>query len=88
MDIKRSTLYYQPKSNLDKKRKEADIKDRIAAISYKHPYYGYRRMTAQLKREKVMINHKRVLRMMRELGIQGRIKRKYNSITNSKHRLD
>jgi len=42
-------------------------------------------MTAQLKREKVRINHKRVLRMMRELGIQDRIKRKYISTTNSKH---
>jgi transposase InsO family protein len=42
-------------------------------------------MTAQLKREKLMINHKRVLRMMREMGIQGRIKRKYTTTTNSKH---
>ena len=85
MDIKRSTLYYQQKDNPNEKIKEADIKDKIAAISYKHPYYGYRRMTAQLKREKLMINHKRVLRMMRELGIQGRIKRKYTTTTNSKH---
>jgi transposase InsO family protein len=42
-------------------------------------------MTAQLKREKVRINHKRVLRMMRDMGIQGRIKRKYISTTNSRH---
>jgi transposase InsO family protein len=85
MDIKRSTLYYQQKDNPDEKIKEADIKDKIATISYKHPYYGYRRMTAQLKREKLMINHKRVLRMMREMGIQGRIKRKYTTTTNSRH---
>jgi transposase InsO family protein len=84
MDIKRSTLYYRQKDNLDKKIKEADIKDRIATISYQHPYYGYRRMTAQLRREKVRINHKRVLRMMRELGIQGKIKHQYITITNSK----
>ena len=42
-------------------------------------------MTAQLKREKVMINHKRVLRMMRKMGIQGRIKHQYMTTTNSKH---
>jgi transposase InsO family protein len=83
MDIKRSTLYYRAKSN--KKIKEADIKDKIATISYKHPYYGYRRITAQLRREKVRINHKRVLRMMRELGIQGKIKHQYMTTTNSKH---
>jgi transposase InsO family protein len=85
MDIKRSTLYYQKKDNPNEKIKEADIKDKIATISYKHPYYGYRRMTAQLKREKLIINHKRVLRMMRKMGIQGRIKRKYISTTNSRH---
>jgi len=28
MSIKRSTLYYQPKGNLDKKIKETDIKKR------------------------------------------------------------
>jgi len=42
MDIKRSTLYYHAKDNLNKKIKEADIKDKIATISYKHPYYGER----------------------------------------------
>jgi transposase InsO family protein len=84
MDIKRSTLYYRQKDNLDKKIKEADIKDKIATISYKHPYYGYRRITAQLRREKVIVNHKKVLKMMQEMGIQGKIKRKYVTTTNSK----
>lgn len=43
MDIRRSTLYYRAKDNLNKKIKEADIiKDKIATISYKHPYYGKR----------------------------------------------
>ncbi len=85
MGIKRSTLYYQPKGNLDKKRKEAVIKDKIKTISYKQPYYGYRRITAQLIRDKVIVNHKKVLKIMKELGIQGRIKHKYVTTTNSKH---
>lgn len=55
MGIKRSTLYYQPKDNLDKKIKETDIKNKIKDISYKHPYYGYRRITAQLRRDKVIV---------------------------------
>jgi transposase InsO family protein len=85
MGIKRSTLYYQPKGNLDKKIKETDIKNKTKDISYKHPYYGYRRITAQLRRDKVIANHKKVLKMMKELGIPGRIKRKYITTTNSKH---
>ncbi|MCJ7790581.1 MAG: IS3 family transposase [Candidatus Atribacteria bacterium] len=26
-------------------------------MSHKHPYYGYRRITAQLRRDKVIVNH-------------------------------
>jgi putative transposase len=54
-------------------------------ISREHPYYGYRRITAQLRRDKVIVNHKKVLKMMRELGIQGRIKHKYVTTTDSKY---
>ena len=85
MDIKRSTFYYQKKVNITTIQQEISLKERIQKIAYQHPYYGYRRITAQLHREKVNINHKRVLRIMRELGIQGRIKRKYVTTTNSKH---
>lgn len=85
MGIKRSTFYYQKKVNKNRIQQEISLKERIQQIAYKHPYYGYRRITAQLKREKVNINHKRVLRMMRELGIQARIKRKYVDTTNSRH---
>jgi transposase InsO family protein len=85
MDIKRSTLYYRAKDNLNKKIKEADIKNKIKVISYEHSYYGYRRITARLRRDKVIVNHKRVLRMMRKMGIQGRIKHQYMTTTNSKH---
>ena len=85
MDIKRSTFYYQKKVNITRIQQEISLKERIQQIAFKHPYYGYRRITAQLKRENMTINHKRVLRIMRELGIQGRIKRKYVTTTNSKH---
>jgi len=80
MGIKRSTLYYKPKG-----KKETDIKNKIKDTSYKHPYYGYRRITAQLRRDKVIVNHKKALKIMKELGIQGRIKHKYITTTNSKH---
>ena len=85
MGIKRSTLYYQRKTNIHKKQKELRIRKKIEDISREHPYYGYRRITAQLRRDKVIINHKKVLKMMQDMGIQGRIKRKYITTTNSKH---
>jgi len=70
---------------MTKIQQEILLKEKVQQIAYDHPYYGYRRITAQLKRENMTINQKRVLRMMRELGIQGRIKRKYAITTNSKH---
>ena len=85
MGIKRSTLYYKPKKNINKKQKELRIRKKIEDISRKHPYYGYRRITAQLRRDQVIINHKKVLKKMKELGIQGRIKHQYITTTNSKH---
>ena len=77
--------FHQPKDKLDKKIKEAGIKDKIATISREHPYYGYKRITAQLRRDKVIVNYKKVLKMMQEMGIQSRIKHKYVTTTNSKH---
>jgi len=85
MDIKRSTFYYLRKINIHRKQKELRIRKKIEDISREHPYYGYRRITAQLRRDKLIVNHKKVLKMMKELGIQGRIKHKYITTTNSKH---
>jgi len=85
MGIKRSAFYYIRKINIHRKQKELRIRKKIADISREHPYYGYRRITAQLRRDKLIVNHKKVLNMMKELGIQGRIKRKYITTTNSKH---
>jgi len=50
------------------------------------PTYGYRRVTAQIRRDKQwMVNHKRVRRLMREMGLQGRVKAKKQRTTDSRH---
>jgi hypothetical protein len=43
MGIKRSTLYYKPKININKKQKELRIRRKIEDISREHPYYSYRK---------------------------------------------
>ena len=47
-------------------REEIELRDAIqrAVLGYKH--YGYRRVTAALRRQGWAVNHKRVLRIMRE----------------------
>lgn len=52
------------------------IKGHILAIHKLHPYYGYKRMTRALSREGIVVNHKRVRRLMRELGIRSVIRKK------------
>jgi putative transposase len=47
-------------------RADADLRDAIQRLSLAHRHYGYRRITAQLRREGLGANAKRVLRLMRE----------------------
>ena len=59
--------------------------DRIEAICLEFPRYGYRRVTAQLQRDRVLINHKKVLRLMRESDLLCRVKRRWVNTTDSRH---
>ena len=79
--LARSTYYYQLKQ-LDKSDKNHDIEDEIQAIFTEHKgNYGYRRMTLELRNRSYIVNHKKVQRLMRVLGLSARIrrKRKYSS---------
>jgi putative transposase len=66
LSLNRSSLSYQP---VPPSPEEGALKHRIDAIYTAHPYYGYRRMTAQLQREGQQVNHKAVARHMREMGL-------------------
>jgi putative transposase len=86
MNIARSTFYRRPKNRTPEKMKaEADLIDHIEAICLEFPRYGYRRVTAQLKRDRLLVNHKKVLRLMRESDLLCRVKRKWTKTTDSKH---
>lgn len=83
MNISRSSFYYQPRPQSSERVKmEADLLDRMEAICMKFPRYGYRRVTKQLQREGWRINHKRVLRLMKESDLLCRIKRKWVKTTD------
>jgi putative transposase len=66
---------------------EMEIRDQMQKIALESPAYGYRRVTAELQHCGVAINHKRVLRMMREdnlLCVRGRA---FVVTTDSRHHL-
>src|SRR5438552_3671452 len=50
---------------------ELGLKRRIDEIYTAYPFYGVRRVTAQLRREEWVVNHKAVARHMREMGLAG-----------------
>jgi putative transposase len=68
LDLSRSSLYYRP---VPPSAQEIAIKRRIDEIYTQYPFYGSRRITAQLHREEVLINRKAVQRHMQEMGIAG-----------------
>lgn len=84
MSIPRSKHYYKPKKD---SHKDLYILDKIVGIATDFPCYGYRRITAHLRREGMTINHKRVYRIMAQNGICCSIRRSYKHTTNSNHDL-
>ena len=56
-------------------------------IVLEFPGYGYRRVTAQLRREGWTVNHKRVLHLMRTQGWLCRLHRRWIKTTQSAHGL-
>ena len=65
LEIHRSRYYYNPVQ-----KDEGVIKNKIMALYHKYPIYGYRRVTACLKQDNRIINHKKVLRLMQELQLK------------------
>ncbi len=72
--------YYKWRKSRSKRvlRLEEDLllKEHLLAIHKIHPYFGYKRMTRALSREGIIVNHKRVRRLMRGLGIKSVIRKK------------
>ena len=86
MKMSHSTFYYRGKErSFEQLKAEADLKDKIEKICLDWPRYGYRRVTAQLHREGWSVNHKRVLKMMRENDLLCRVRRRGIRTTNSNH---
>jgi putative transposase len=68
LGLNRSSLYYKP---VGSGTEEVAIKHQIDRIFTEHPFYGSRRIAAQLRREGWSVNRKAVQRHMREMGIAG-----------------
>ena len=59
----------------------------VEEIGLEFPGYGYRRVTKALQRAGWTVNHKRVLRIMREEALLCQLKRRWVPTTDSRHGL-
>ena len=87
IDLATSTYYYKPKiSRLDREKEDADIADKIEYLQVHFSCWGYRTITAQLKTQyQMIINKKKVLRIMRKYHLFKRQKRRFCITTDSDH---
>jgi len=89
LSVSRSDYYLQrsPASPSVRAVGEEALRAAIEGLVLQWPSYGYRRITAQLQRDGWNINHKRVLRIMREEGWLWRGQRRWVQTTDSEHGL-
>jgi len=80
MGISPSSYYYRSEACSD-----GDLVTAIEPIVLEFDRYGYRRVTRALHRQGVVVNHKRVLRVMREKGLLCKRKRRFTVTTDSRH---
>ena len=64
---------------------DVDLRDAIEQLILEFPGYGYRRVTHALVRAGWSVNHKRVLRIMREESLLCHLKRQFVPTTDSHH---
>jgi putative transposase len=82
MGLSRSTFYTEPQSQ---PVEEARLVQRLKEIAAEWPVSGYRRVTAEVRAEGVIVNHKRVMRLMKENGLSVRPRRRFVFTTDSDH---
>ena len=81
MGVARSTLYARPSGAND----DTAAVEAIFRICEDFEQYGWRRVRAALRQQGMVVNHKKVRRLMREHGLQPRTRRRHTTTTDSDH---
>jgi transposase InsO family protein len=77
--------YYRSWRKREPKQEELALRDAIQRLALKDRHCGYRRIREFLKREGWLVNHKRVLRLMREDNLLSIRRRRFVVTTDSEH---
>ena len=81
MGISRSTYYDAPVPAPD----NTSIVEAMMAICDEFECYGWRRVRAALRQQGLIVNHKKIKRLMREHDLQPRTRRRHVTTTDSDH---
>jgi putative transposase len=81
MGLPRSTYYDLPDRHSD----DTAIVEAMFAICDDFEFYGYRRVGAALRQQGLVVNHKKIRRLMREHGLQPKVRRRFVPTTDSGH---
>jgi putative transposase len=82
LEVPRSSIYYPAQPVPDD---EAMLKVVLLDLAAQWPTYGYRRLTAMMRRLDWPVNSKRVRRWMEELNLTGEAPKRTTRTTNSNH---
>jgi transposase InsO family protein len=85
--LPRATFYRRRRQTVGPDKQETGLRQTIQRIALQMPTYGYRPMTAELRRRGWLANHKRVLRLMRAENLLCRPRRRFVRTTDSTHSL-
>ena len=83
LSLNRSTVYYKPRALFD----DTTLANEIYQLWHEMPFYGYRRMTAELRRRGHQVNGKRVLRLMKEMHLEALYPKPQTSLKGKKHKI-
>ncbi|WP_156624180.1 IS3 family transposase [Ensifer sp. Root558] len=81
MGIARSTYYDSPEKPVD----DTSIVEAMFAICDEFEFYGYRRVGAALRQQGLVINHKKIRRLMRQHDLHPKVRRRFVATTDSNH---
>lgn len=80
VEVSRSSYYRRWKKSRPREF-DTDLRERIQQVALTHRYYGYRRIHQCLRREGWIVNHKRVLRLMRRDNLLALRKKPFVPVT-------
>lgn len=81
MGMARSTYYDHPEKAAD----DTAVVEAMFAICDEFEFYGYRRVGAALRQQGLLVNHKKIRRLMRQHDLQPRIRRRFVATTDTDH---